>query len=704
MPRGEFCDAPRLASGGGVATLSPTLRRGLALLRARLGDAALAFPILRDRLLFVFAGVVGRQLLKRISDAVLRVDAPLAASVLRIGARRRLRLRLRLPLRLCLWFALTPAAAFLLYVDGLVALGAVADRDDLRTGEVLDDVQQFADRLRHLDRRIPVLPPLRSGEDGRLPPAADLFDDRVAEGQDRLGRQLLPRLYYSAVLKHPTVRDHALALRVVEDVGDAHAVLVVVVATVERADGAIGPLGGHGLRMQHAVEEADDPGSTAGNAELAVSGVDAAGGRHGHAEVVGAGLRGVLLRLHDAIGLDRLEELLRHVAPVHRHRVEVVLLSVALRPEVLRHERHRIGAAAHTRGAWRLVDVDYHRPHAGGAEPARREHPRGASVGARARVPELLRRVGKPVRLRALEQHLLPILDGLAQHVAHVGSRRKLGVVNHVLVIQAEGVLRLVLRKDEVQNMLLDLGVVLCLVIQLLLGDAQVLQRAVVVEKVGLQPATRVRAVVEQMVHPEALPLRLGGVHRPHAHDRGLVRSLPTVHQVQQLVVRADNVHVADEEPVLVVDRVPGQLRYFLLHEGDGVHDALRADGVALTWRQHPAGAQVESVLRSGGPDHRVPRILAAVHAGDDLDGGMHGDGINRLALAFVAEEAACDHQHVRALDQGVQHRLLGGLHKFCCGFVAQLGDGFQILQLGVSCLPRLDQLGALVAAVKQPA
>mmetsp|Transcript_88834 Transcript_88834/g.248656 ORF Transcript_88834/g.248656 Transcript_88834/m.248656 type:complete len:317 (-) Transcript_88834:1485-2435(-) len=269
--------------------LSLALRRLLVLL-CRLGDGALLLPVLQNCLLFVRAGVEARELLERVQGAIRGIDAALvgpAVRLLRRGRRFRLCLRLALRLRLCLGL-LAAVSTLPLDVDGLVAFRAVSDGDDLRPCEVLDDVQQIADRLRQLDRRFPVHPPLGLREDRRLPPTANLLDDGVAVVQDRLRRQLLARLDDRAVLEDPPVRDHALALRVGEDVGDAHAVLVVVISPIEGADGAVGALRGHGLGMQDAVEEADDAGAPACHAELAVRRVDAAGRRHRNTEVVGA--------------------------------------------------------------------------------------------------------------------------------------------------------------------------------------------------------------------------------------------------------------------------------------------------------------------------------------------------------------------------------------------------------------------------------
>lgn len=133
---------------------------------------------------------------------------------------------------------------------------------------------------------------------------AHLLDYAVAVAQDLLRGQLLSRLDNGSALEDPPVRRELLSLRVHEDVGDADAVLVVVVAAVKGGDGAVGALCLHQLRLQHAVEEADDAWPAARDSELAVRGVDARGGRHGDAQVVAAGAVRVELRLHEAVGLD----------------------------------------------------------------------------------------------------------------------------------------------------------------------------------------------------------------------------------------------------------------------------------------------------------------------------------------------------------------------------------------------------------------
>mmetsp|Transcript_4876 Transcript_4876/g.12974 ORF Transcript_4876/g.12974 Transcript_4876/m.12974 type:complete len:537 (-) Transcript_4876:19-1629(-) len=455
--------------------------------------------------------------------------------------------------------------------------------------------------------------------------------------------------------------------------------------------------------MGHAVEETDDAGPAAGDAEFAVRGVDARGRGHGHAEVVRACGRRYGPRRDDAVGLHCLEKLLGDLPPRQGHGVEVLRLRVGFREEILRHKGHRIGAAAHPRRAGGFVDVDDNGPQPHEIQPARSQHPGRAGVGARTRVPELLRRVRQPVRLRPLQQNLPSPGDGIPQHVADVGAGREVRVVDHVLVVEVEDVLPLVLSLDEVQHVLLNLGIFLGLLVQCLLGDAEVLECAVVVEHVRLQPSLCFSEVVEEVIHPEALPLGLGGVHWAHAHEGRLVRRLPTVHQIEQLVVRPDDVHVADKQSVLVVDLVAGQLRNLLQHEGDWVHDALRPDGVHLARRQHAAGAQVEGILGAVRPDDRVACVLAAVHTSDHLDVRVDSDGVYGLALAFVAEETSGDHQDIRPPDQRLEYGLLGGLHVLPRRCVAQLRDGFQVFQLLEEGRANLHQLSTILGTKEEP-
>ena len=129
-------------------------------------------------------------------------------------------------------------------VDDLVAARPIADGDDLCGREVLDDVDELADRLRQGHRVTLLL----------------------------LSRQLLARLDDGAALEDASVGRHLLAVWVDEDVGDADGVLVIVVATVEGGDGAVRPLHLHHLRLRDAVEEADDARPAARDAELPMRG------------------------------------------------------------------------------------------------------------------------------------------------------------------------------------------------------------------------------------------------------------------------------------------------------------------------------------------------------------------------------------------------------------------------------------------------
>ena len=74
----------------------------------------------------------------------------------------------------------------LLYVDDVFAPRAVADRDNLRPSEVLDDIDELADGLRQRHRVALLLPPVRAREDRSVAPALDLVRVRDRVG-DRVG-------------------------------------------------------------------------------------------------------------------------------------------------------------------------------------------------------------------------------------------------------------------------------------------------------------------------------------------------------------------------------------------------------------------------------------------------------------------------------------------------------------------------------------
>mmetsp|Transcript_4601 Transcript_4601/g.10838 ORF Transcript_4601/g.10838 Transcript_4601/m.10838 type:complete len:261 (-) Transcript_4601:1315-2097(-) len=229
--------------------------------------------------------------------------------------------------------------SFLLDVDDFVPPRTVSDGEDIGPCEVLNDVDHLAHRLGQLRHRVlerrPVLAPC---EDGGVAPALDDLDHGVAELEDLLSGQWLPGLDHGPALEGAAVGDHGLALGVAEDVGHADAVLVVVVATVESTDGAVGPLAGDELRLRHAVEEAHDPGPARGDAELEVGWVHAGRRRHGHPEVVRTRRVGVQPGLDQAVGLDAAEEGAANVPPVEFHRPEVVSARVGDGEVVLRHE------------------------------------------------------------------------------------------------------------------------------------------------------------------------------------------------------------------------------------------------------------------------------------------------------------------------------------------------------------------------------
>mmetsp|Transcript_1798 Transcript_1798/g.5933 ORF Transcript_1798/g.5933 Transcript_1798/m.5933 type:complete len:344 (-) Transcript_1798:639-1670(-) len=343
--------------------------------------------------------------------------------------------------------------------------------------------------------------------------------------------------------------------------------------------------------MRDAVEEADHAGPARRDAKLSVRRVHARGGGHGDTQVVGASVVSEGAGPQQAVGADGAKVLLAHVAPVDLHRLKVLLCRVGGRKVVLRHERARVRAGADSRRARRLVDVDSEsaerlRPD---VDARRAEHARGVRVSRRARVPKLLRRVGEEVRLRTLEQHLASARERLPQQEGDVGAGREVGVVHDVAVEKVEYVLRLVARRDEAEHVWLDLRVRLCLLVQLRLGDAFRRERAPVLAQVALKPRARALlplAAVEQVVEPQAAPRRLRCVHWAHALQRGAVGRIPRANQVEQLVVRADEVDVPDEESILVAYAGAHQLRHLPLHEGDRVHHALGTDHVDLAGRK----------------------------------------------------------------------------------------------------------------------
>ena len=108
-------------------------------------------------------------------------------------------------------------------------------------------------------------------------------------------------------------------------VGDADAVLIVVVAAVESGYGAIGSLRLHELGMCNAVKEANDARPAARDAKLTVRWMDASGGGHRHPEVISSAAVREEPRRNEAVGLNRGEEEVRDVVPIERHRFEVVL-------------------------------------------------------------------------------------------------------------------------------------------------------------------------------------------------------------------------------------------------------------------------------------------------------------------------------------------------------------------------------------------
>mmetsp|Transcript_41381 Transcript_41381/g.133079 ORF Transcript_41381/g.133079 Transcript_41381/m.133079 type:complete len:456 (-) Transcript_41381:1223-2590(-) len=284
-------------------------------------------------------------------------------------------------------------------VDDLVAARPVADREDHRLGEVLDDVEQLAHILGKRHRVLLREPPLGAREDRRLAPTVDLLEDRLAVREHLLRGQLLARAEDVAVAEEAPVRGEGRSLGVDVHVRDADGVRVVVVRAVKRGDGAVRPLRLHELRVRDAVEEADHAGPARRDAKLAVRRVHARGGGHGDTQVVRASVVGEGAGPQQAVRADGAKVLHAHVAPVDLHRLKVLLCRVGGRKVVLRHERARVRAGADSRRARRLVDVDGERAERRrpDVDARRAEHARGVRVSRRARVPKLLRRVGEEV-------------------------------------------------------------------------------------------------------------------------------------------------------------------------------------------------------------------------------------------------------------------------------------------------------------------
>mmetsp|Transcript_29039 Transcript_29039/g.76607 ORF Transcript_29039/g.76607 Transcript_29039/m.76607 type:complete len:260 (-) Transcript_29039:424-1203(-) len=254
-------------------------------------------------------------------------------------------------------------------------------------------------------------------------------------------------------------------------VGDAHTILIVVVSTVKCAYGAIRPLRSHGFRMRDAVEETDNPRSPTGDTKFSVARVNARRTRHRNAKVVGTSAVAVCPRRNDTILLNGRKEPRGHLAPVELHGKHIVLVGIHLREVVLRNEGHWIGTTPYPRRARSLVDIYHHTTDIREVQPAGCEHSRSASVRTRTTFPEFLCRIGEPIRLRTFKKYLTAFRQGLSQHVAHISATREGRVVADVPVEEIECVLRLIFRKDEVQNVFLHLGVLLRLFVELCLGD-----------------------------------------------------------------------------------------------------------------------------------------------------------------------------------------------------------------------------------------
>mmetsp|Transcript_4600 Transcript_4600/g.10831 ORF Transcript_4600/g.10831 Transcript_4600/m.10831 type:complete len:264 (-) Transcript_4600:7-798(-) len=178
-----------------------------------------------------------------------------------------------------------------------------------------------------------------------------------------------------------------------------------------------------------------------------------------------------------------------------------------------------------------------------------------------------------------------------------------------------------------------------------------------------------------------------------HALQRRQVGVLPRPHQIQQLVVGAHQMDVSDEEAVLVLDVCEQKLRDLALHEGHGIHHALGTNHVHLSRGEESRRAEVKVVLVARGPDDRVPRVLARVHARNDRHLRMPRDGVDCLALALVAEVGPGHEDALRLLNQGVEHFLLGRLAVPRRGLVVQLRNARHALDRLVNLRAVLNEL-----------
>eukprot|EP00967_Tisochrysis_lutea_P013862 scaffold15540_cov31-Tisochrysis_lutea.AAC.1 len=165
-------------------------------------------------------------------------------------------------------------------------------------------------------------------------------------------------------------------------------------------------------------------------------------------------------------------------------------------------------------------------------------------------------------------------------------------------------------------------------------------------------------APVEQVVEPQTAARSLGGVDGPHALQCRAVGRVPRADEVEQLVVRADEMDVANEEPVHVLHVCQDQLRDLTLHEGHGIHDALGSNHVDLPRGEQARRAEMEVVL--------VASLTKNVDARHHLDCWVACDSVNRLALALVAKISARHEDDARLIDQRVEDLL----HR--CLFVAR--------------------------------
>lgn len=126
---------------------------------------------------------------------------------------------------------------------------SVRTGNDSGAREVFDNVNELAHGVWKRDRVFLLLPPIRARKNGRAPPTAHFLDNGLTVSKDLLGRQLLASPDDCATLKQAPIARERLSIRVHEDIRDAYAILIIVVATVKSRYGCVGALYLHHLSL-----------------------------------------------------------------------------------------------------------------------------------------------------------------------------------------------------------------------------------------------------------------------------------------------------------------------------------------------------------------------------------------------------------------------------------------------------------------------